>query len=97
MPYFRVHLNGDNFWLLMEGKPTRLGFLTSRFVEAADESQAELEAVQLLRDDAKLSAVLNDRTDPPTIHCEGVESVEPFEPASIVQSGLIFYPAESQA
>jgi hypothetical protein len=50
--------NGENFWLTMDGKPKRFGFLTSRLVEAADEAQAELSAVQLIREDQSCVAFL---------------------------------------
>jgi hypothetical protein len=95
MPHYRVELNGKNFLLTMDGKASRFGFLTSRFVQAQDTTQAELDAVQLIRGDPGLSGVLNERSDPPMIYCEGIEEVEPFDPASVVQLGLIFYPEET--
>jgi hypothetical protein len=97
MPHYRVELNGKNFLLSMEGKATRFGFLTTRYVQAADTSQAELSAVQLIRDDAGLASVLNERSDPPMIYCEGIEEIEPFDPASVVQLGLIFYSEEAES
>lgn len=95
MPYFRVLLNGENFWLPMDGKPSRLGFFTTRFVEAGNESDAELMALAMLREDSSLKGVLNEVTDPPMIYCDEIEEIEPFQPASVVQQGFTFYPEES--
>ena len=96
MPHYRVELAGENFRLTMEGRVMKLGFLTTRLVEAKDEAQAELRAVQLIREDQKLAGVLNERADPPVIHCESIEKVAPFDPASVVQLGFTFYPEEAQ-
>ena len=75
----------------------KLGFMTTRLVESRDEAQAELDAVQLIREDPKLAGVLNDRADPPMIYCEGIEQIERFDPASVVQLGFTFYPEDSQS
>ena len=97
MPHYRVKLAGENFRLTLEGKIWKLGFLTTRLVEAPDEAQAELNAVKLIREDQKLSGVLNERADPPMIYCEGIEEIEPFDPAAVVQPGFTFYPEEAQS
>jgi hypothetical protein len=91
MPLFKVSLHGDNFWLKLEGKPARLGFYTARFLEALDESNAELRAVQMLRESPSLKSILNGPGDPPIVHCESIEVVESLEEQ---QPGLVFYPAE---
>jgi len=96
MPHYRVKLAGENFRLTFEGKAMKLGFLTTRLVEAQDKTQAELSAVQLIREDPKLAGVLNERADPPMIYCEGIEEIEPFDPTSAVQLGFTFYPEEAQ-
>jgi hypothetical protein len=97
MPHYRVKLAGENFRLTLEGKVMKVGFLTTRLVEAQDERQAELNAVQLIREDQKLVGVLNDRADPPMIYCEGIETIAPFDPASMVQLGFTFFPEEAQS
>ena len=43
MPHYRVKLAGENFRLTLDGKPMKLGFLTTRLVEAQDEARAELD------------------------------------------------------
>jgi hypothetical protein len=97
MPHYRVKLAGENFRLNFEGKVMKLGFFTTRLVEASDKPQAELNAVQLIREDHKLEGVLNERADPPMIYCEGIEEIEPFDPASVVQLGFTFYPEEAES
>jgi hypothetical protein len=101
MPHYRVKLAGENIRLTMEGEVMKLGFLTTRLVEAQDEAQAEaqaeLNAVKLIREDQKLAGVLNERSDPPMIYCEGIEEIEPFDPSSVVQLGFTFFPEEAQS
>jgi hypothetical protein len=96
MPHYRVKLAGENFRLSLEGKVMKLGFLTTRLVQSLDETQAELDAVQLVREDQKLVGVLNERSDPPMIYCEGIEEIEPFDSASVGQTGFTFYPEKAQ-
>jgi hypothetical protein len=95
VPHYRVKLEGKNFRLNVEGKVMKLGFMTTRFVESRDEAQAELDAVQLVRKDQGLAGVLNDRTDPPMIYCEGIEKAEPSDAALMMQRGFTFYPEEA--
>ena len=97
MTHYGVSLKGENIWLDMEGKPSRMGFFTTRYVVAENESEAEIKAVQMLRDDPKLKNVLNDKSDPPMIYCEGIQSVEDFDPSTVVQQGYAFYPEESDS
>ena len=48
MKTFRVFLRGENFILTFDGQQTRLGFYTTRFVQANNPEGAELIAVDLL-------------------------------------------------
>jgi hypothetical protein len=90
MTWYRVFLNGQNLWLQLDSSPKRLGFYTTRFVEANDAEHAELVAVKLLREEGKLSA-LNDRGDPPRVFVERVEEVELADVPAVVP-GFTFYP-----
>lgn len=77
MPRFRVMLNGQNFLLAREQGAVRMGFFTSRFVEAATPDEAQVLAVQTIRDDPKFAGiVLNDEADPPTILAKEIQEVE---------------------
>jgi hypothetical protein len=93
MPIFRVALEGRNFWLVVNGAIKRLGFNTTRFVQAADESQAESRALDQLRSDPKLHNTHNDRTDPPEVFIEDIEEVDAAEK---VPGGYAFFPDEKE-
>ena len=90
MAEWRVYINGQNFWLEWEGEPRKLGFYTTRFVEAGNEEEAELAAVQLIRDDSKLKGVLNEKRDPPLIHVENIEESHDRDP-EYPNTGFVFY------
>jgi hypothetical protein len=91
---FRVFLRGANFLMEVNGKPTRIGFFTTRFVRANNRDGAELLAVDLIRSDKWLAgAVSNPRSDPPTIHAEEIEMLEgDFIPD--IGAGFSFFPMD---
>lgn len=94
MPAFRVLLRGESFRMLFDGEPQRVGFYTTRFVEASDPEEAENRAVQLLREDEWLrGAVLNERNDPPMLYAEEIEPVSRLEKAS----GYVFFDDDEPA
>jgi len=97
LTHYKVSLNGENFWLEMEGKHSRMGFYTTRYVVAQNEQEAENNAVQMLRDDPTLKNILNDKSDPPMIYCEGIEVIDTFEPSTVVNPGYVFYPGETDS
>ena len=90
MPHYRVQLKGLNFWLKIDDKPKRVGFFTTRFVEAPDEDEAELKAVKLLGDDPKLHGALNERGDPPEIVIEEIDQVRADQVAPVLQGYSFF-------
>ena len=85
-----------NFWLKLEGEPQRLGFYTTRFVEARNSEAAEATAVQVVREDPKLQRTLNDRSDPPMIFAEEVSEVVERDP-EYPNTGYTFFPEENDA
>ena len=70
MAVYRVLINGSNFWLTVDGKPTRMGFYLTRFVHAESDEQAEEAAIRALRDHPKLQTLHNDPSDHPVIRAE---------------------------
>ena len=92
MAYYRLLLNGENFWLNMEGRPRRMGFLTTRFVEAKTPDEAELAAVDLLRSEGRLKP-LNDPSDSPRVFATEIEEVEKVDIPPVVR-GFTFFPDE---
>ena len=96
MPCWRVVLEGRNFWLELDGEPKRLGFVTTRFVDAPDSGSAELSAVQMIREDPKFGHLLNERSDSPTICVEEVTEVSSGE-TNRPNAGYTFYEEDLDA
>lgn len=94
MPHYRVYLNGVNFWLQVDGKRQRMGFYTTRFVEAANLDDAELAAVDELRAEGKLKP-LNDRGDPARVLVDRIDEVS-IADVPAVRPGLAFFPDDSE-
>ena len=87
-------INGENFLLVFDGIPRRMGFYTTRFVEAFDTVHAENIAIDLVRNDQNLrSAVLNARDDPPMLYAREIEQTDAPQTAT----GLAFYPEDESA
>ena len=93
--HYRVFLRGVNFLLTVDGKPTRMGFYTTRFVQANNRDGAELLAVDLIRQDKRLKeSVSNERSDPPMIFADEIDVVDESEvPES--SYGYAFFPMDS--
>jgi hypothetical protein len=72
------------------GRPAELGWFTTRYVEAEDESSAEMAVVALVRQDPKLFGVLDAPSDPPMIHPDEIEE-SPFVEAERRDDGFEFY------
>jgi hypothetical protein len=95
MRQYRVFLRGENFVLEVDGEPSRLGFYTTRFVEATGPEAAEILAVDLIRRDQTLAGIKNLRDDPPMIYAEEIEEIAVNELQS--SSGYTFFGMEQEA
>ncbi len=92
MPQFRVLIHGRNFKLKLSEDETARGFWTTRFVEANDAEEAELLAVQMIRDDPFfVGKVMNDKADSPIIDVPENSLVEKDEEIRGPGSGYAFY------
>jgi hypothetical protein len=92
--HYRVLLRGENFLIDVDEKRTRMGFFTTRFVQADNREGAELLAVDLIRNDGWLKgAVSNPRTDPPVIFAEEIEATEDGSVPD-VGAGFSFFPMD---
>lgn len=96
MAEWRVLLNGQNFLLESDGEPKRLGFYTTRFVEAQASEVAELAAVQMVREDSIFQRVLNDPSDPPMIYAEEITEAVRRDP-EYPNTGYSFYDEEKDS
>lgn len=91
---FRVLVNGQNFLLNQDGIAQKTGFYTTRFVEAQDVEQAEAIAVELIKNDTKLSGIiLNQGGDTPILYVEEIEEVKQLQQ----QIGYAFYSEEEDS
>jgi hypothetical protein len=75
MKKYKVMLEGRNFLINYEGKIEKLGFLTTRFVEADDPKDAELKAVQLIKEDERLLAAVQNKNkeNSPMIYLDSID------------------------
>ena len=97
MKKYMLMLKGRNFRIEIDGKLEKLGFYTTRWVEAQNPEDAELEALDLVRQDVSLKAsVRNDRDDPPMIYLEELCEVERFEGINVPGAGYSFYPDKEE-
>ena len=91
MNKYRVLILGENFLLNLGEGPRRMGFYTTRYVEARSEADAEHAAVGLVRDDEDLPAVmLNEPDDSPMLYVEKIERVDTLADAR----GFTYFPME---
>ena len=90
MPLFRCFLRGEKFpeRLLGQGRP--VGFYTTRFVEAADAREAELEAVGRLRGDPSLAVAPEHRTKDAKVFVEEIDEV-PDDTPRVPDAGFSFF------
>ena len=95
MKKYQVMLKGCNFRIELEGVVQRLGFYTTRWVEANNPEEAEMQAVALVKNDGDLRvAVRNKPEDLPTIHLDEIIEVADFENIQVPGAGYSFYVEE---
>jgi hypothetical protein len=87
-------LRGENFKVAMEGS-AKLGFFTTRFVEAATPDAAERIAVDMVRQDVHLHHVVrNAPADPPMIYLEDLAEIPSFDGYPVPGAGYSWFPDE---
>jgi len=95
MSKYRVLIAGDNLLLNFDGQPRKLGFYVSRIVEAQNHGEAEIAAVDLIREDSRLKGnVLNEDDDPPMLYAEEVEEIKESNALQNVATGFSWYPMD---
>lgn len=93
MKEFKVFVNGKNCLISVDNDiPTKQGFFTTVFVEAANAEQAENAVVGLLRNDPKLrEALKNEEANPPSVFIESMEEIQSFEGCKLPRTGLAWF------
>jgi hypothetical protein len=93
---YRVFIRGENFLLKVDGTAGKVGFYTTRFVEARNDSEAEDTAVSTLRNDSSLrDIVLNEKSDPPMLFVEEIDELISFDGLTLPGTGLAFFAEEA--
>ena len=92
MKKYKVLVHGQNFLLDVDGKVKKVGFYTTRFLEANDDQEAEENAISTLRNDPTLrSGVLNEKSDAPMLYVEEIAELDSFEGLTLPGTGFSFY------
>ena len=97
MKLFRCFIRGENFPFQVDGKPELLGFHTARFVRAETPEEAELIALEMLRENPTLNSIEpSKRTAETMVYFESIEEIDSL-PEGITEpgTGFAFYPMES--
>jgi len=77
MKHYLVSLHGQNLLIKLRGDLGKYGFRTKRYIEAANEDQAEKRALRLIFNDPDLHRIiLNEEDDPPSIMAEEICEID---------------------
>lgn len=96
MPYYCVQLDVNNLLVEMDGVTGKHGFITNQFVQADDADIAEQQAVQAVRDDDEIRALVkNDASDPPVIDVSEIIELQSLDGVNQSQ-GRIWYAVKSK-
>src|SRR5690606_33902531 len=96
MRRFRVSLRGRDFVLTLDRERQRLGFHTTRVVEAASAAEARERALALLAEHAAVARPTNGPEDPaPVVLVDAVEPLPWWARVPARQPGLAFYPEDA--
>ena len=93
MKKYQVFIRGENFLLNIDGNAGKVGFYTTRFVEAQNDHEAEENAISTLRNDPTLrEGVLNQKSDAPMLFVEEIIELDSFDGLNLPGTGFSFYP-----
>jgi hypothetical protein len=97
MQKYRVIVRGQNLLTEVDGVRQRVGFFTNVFVEALTPTDAELRAVELIREDARLRQMtLNAESNSLRLSAGEVQEIESFDGVRLPRTGLALYPEKSE-
>ncbi|MDP5138783.1 hypothetical protein ORJ04_22820 [Rheinheimera baltica] len=92
---YGVRLIGENFELELDGKIDNYGFITTRFVKAKNNEEAELKAVELVKSDQRLNeALIKNRSYEPMVYLEEIWEEKWWK--RLGGHGYGFYPMASE-
>ena len=79
-------VRGENFPLELDGQSSLFGFYTTRFVHADTPKQAELAALEMLRNDPTLDVEPSKRTRDTMVYFESISEIDSI-PTDISEPG----------
>jgi len=89
---YKVLVNGENFYIVMDGRCRKLGFYTTVFVSCSDSAEAGEIALRSIREDSTLFDSLgNDPDNPPRLNATEIEEIEADSDETVGRTGLAFY------
>lgn len=95
MPLFRCLIRGDDFPGSLLGQKNPVGFYATRFVEADSPKEAEMLALDLLRNDPTLDVAPDQRVQSASIFFESIEEVS-IGTERTPNKGFTFFEMETQ-
>ncbi|NVD73359.1 hypothetical protein HUX88_22880 [Duganella sp. BJB1802] len=94
---YRVLVEGTNLLMEMQGIE-RLGYFTTRYVEAMDPDEASEYALDLVRNELNSTgALLNNVNDPPVAIVSEIEQIGSFRGIDVPGMGFTFFPEKGTA
>lgn len=88
---YKVLIDGTNCWANLDGACRRLGFVTTRVVEALDPDQAEAVALAKLKEELR-PILLNKPEDIPHYTITEIYEVDEKTATGISRAGCTWYP-----
>lgn len=95
MAKYLIRLEAGNMLVLEDGVRRPLGFITTRFVEAATEAAARDSAMRLVRDEYS-RAVLNSEEEPYTLRVVEAAELETLGEHPVPGQGATWFPDEDE-
>ncbi len=97
MNYYRVLLLGENFFLRIEGCKKMMGFYKNCFVSSENPEQAELRAVEMVKNEKKLKDNTLNKSwqKQPMIYLEEIYEIEKSEMEE--KSGFSFFEMDDKS
>jgi hypothetical protein len=90
---YRLMVEGANFLVTFDNETAKYGFFTTRFLEAENESDAEANAMDMLREELA-DIVQNDLADSPVMFLEEIEEIGSFADCPAPGTGFVWFPDE---
>lgn len=95
MKKYKVIIEGANFLVRVGTETRKLGFFTTRFVEAQDEQEAENKTIDMLRVELE-TLVQNDKSDSPMMFVEEIDELKSFGEFEVPGAGFTWYRDEGK-